>query len=495
MWSHSLIVLIGMLGLTALTLALWSHLRSGDQLQPHRTQPLAHLPTPAEQEVSQAPSKETWEQQPVTEHHCTLPQASCFLYRAVQIIDNASSLDSALERVMRELTESLAADMGRLFLLDDEEMLQLAVSVGSPSQQSPLPNWEFTLPHLALSADKPIIIPDLCQWPQLRSFISATELASMLWLPLKTGDRAVGALGLGCHQPNAFDENTVATLAIVASYLATIVESSNLREQLEQERALREALQRYVSPRLVTSFQQDAATRRQGSIDVSGRITVLFADVRSFTPLMEKADPNAVMQVLNEYFLRMSQIIQANGGMVDEFAGDQIVASFDHTSPRINDAYRAVRAGVEMLTALRTLQKRWRERGQPTFEIGIGICTGVVTRGSIGSQERKALIALGSILNIASRAEEMNKKLGTRLIITQSTFEQVAGLIEYNALGAHELEGISKPIPLYGVRSMKDNYQSDAKVSHDPAGIARVTQRRQTRAEPSSSVVGTDILP
>jgi adenylate cyclase len=210
---------------------------------------------------------------------------------------------------------------------------------------------------------------------------------------------------------------------------------------------------------------------------------------------MEKADPNAVMQVLNEYFLRMSQIIQANGGMVDEFAGDQIVASFDRTSPRINDAYRAVRAGVEMLTALKTLQKRWRERGQPTFEIGIGICTGVVTRGSIGSQERKALIALGSILNIASRAEEMNKKLGTCLIITQSTFEQVASLIEYDALGAHELEGISKPIPLYAVRSMKDNYQSDAEVSHDPGGIARVTQRGQTLAEPSNSVVSTDILP
>ena len=495
MWSHALIATVSMLGLTALALALWFHLRSNNQSQVHQTQPLVDVPIHVRQEVCRGPSKETRWQRTVAGHQCAVTQGSCFLHHTIQIIDSASSLESALEHVVRQLTANLRVNMGRLFILDDEEVLQLAVSIGSSSQQNPLPNWEFTLPHLVLSANKPFVTSDLRQWPQLRSFFSATELASTLWLPLKIGDQAIGALGLGSRRPDAFDESTIAVVAMVAAYLATAVESCRLRKQLEQERALRKALQRYVSPRLVTAFRQDAPHRRQRSADATGRITVLFADVRNFTPLMEKTDPNAVMQILNEYFLRMSQIIQANGGMVDEFAGDQIVASFDHASPRVNDAYRAVRAAVEMLTALSTLQKRWRDRGQPTFDIGISISTGTVTRGSIGSQERKALIALGSILNIASRAEEMNKKLGTRLIITQSTFEQVADLIEYDALGAHELQGISKPIALYSVRGIKNSNRADTKVSHDSADVTQIAQHRQAFAEHSGAVVGPDILP
>jgi len=262
-----------------------------------------------------------------------------------------------------------------------------------------------------------------------------------------------------------------------------------------QEQELRQTLQRYVSPRLVTTFQHGPAPHPQEIIDASGRMSVLFADVRNFTPLMEKADPNAVMQVLNEYFLRMSQIIQANGGVVDEFAGDQIVASFDRTSPRVNDAYRAVRAGVEMLAGLKTLQQRWRRRGLPTFDIGIGISTGAVTRGSIGSKERKALIALGSILNIASRAEGMNKKFGTHLIITQSTFEQVADLIEYDALGAHELQGISKPVPLYSVRGLRNNHLTEARASYDTHRIAQIAQHRQALTEHTGPGVGRGVLP
>ena len=385
--------------------------------------------------------------------------------------------------------------MGQLFLLDHQGMLQLTVSVGAPVQRYPLPNWAFTLPDLVLATDKPMLTSDLSRWPQLRSFVSASELASALWLPLKAGGRAVGTLGLGCRQPDAFNQDTIAMVTTIASYLATAVENSRLQREMTREKELRQSLQRYVSPRLVTTFQRDPAPHPQEFIDASLRMSVLFADVRSFTPLMERADPDAVMRVLNEYFLRMSQIIQSNGGVVDEFAGDEIVASFDRTSPRINDAVRAVRAAVEMLAGLKTLQQRWRKRGLPIFDIGIGISTGAVTRGSVGSKERRAIIALGSILNIASRAEEMNKKFGTRLIITQSTFEQTAHLVEYDALGAHKLQGISQPVPLYSVQGLKNNHHSETKDFYDTTRITQVTQRRQALAEQTSSSAGAGLCP
>lgn len=495
MWPYVLIVTASVLGLIVTALTFLPRLRPKDQTETHLTQPLIFIPPCTQLETLPGASRKTWRQWIVAGRRCGLTQDACFLYRITQFVSNASSLNSTLEHVVRELAEHLVADMGRVFLLDDDEMLQLAVSVGSPVQHNPLPNWEFTLPNLVLTTNTPLLISDLRRWPQLQAFVSATELTSTLWLPLKTGGRAVGALGLGSRRPSAFDENVVIVGATVASYLATIVENFGLRRQVSRERELRQTLQRYVSPRLVTTFQQGLAPHPQEIIDTSGRMSVLFADVRNFTPLMEKADPNAVMLVLNEYFLRMSQIIQINGGVVDEFAGDQIVASFDRTSPRVNDAYRAVQAGVEMLAGLRTLQKRWRERGLPTFDIGIGISTGAVTRGSIGSKERKALIALGSILNIASRAEGMNKEFGTHLIVTQSTFEQVHELVEYEALGAHELQGISEPVPLYSVWGLKKNHLSETKAAYDSAGIAQATQRRQAFTEHLRSGVGTDLLP
>jgi len=414
-WSYVLMAAVGVLGLMALTLAFLS-LHTKRQIKTNVAPPLVYTPPCAFHKISHNTSRGTFLQRIMPNHRCILAQDAGFLFHIAQFIDTVSSLDGALEHVMKELMKHLGVDMGQVFLLDDEEMLQLAISVGSFKQQNSLPNWEFTLPSLVLAADKPLIIPDLHRWPQLQAFISATELASMFWLPLKTGGRTVGALGLGSRRLDAFDQGAVTMVTMVASYLATAVESLRLRRQVTQERELRQTIQRYVSPRLVATFQQESAPHPQEVIDASGRMSVLFADVRSFTPLMEKADPNAVMQVLNEYFLRMSQIIQAHGGVVDEFAGDQIVASFDRTSPRVNDACRAVQAGVEMLASLKTLQKRWRERGLPTFDIGIGISTGAVTRGSIGSKDRKALIALGSILNIASRAEGMNKKFGTHLL-------------------------------------------------------------------------------
>lgn len=456
-----ILVIAGVSVLIALVFMFLPRLRPKRSLKTNLAQPLIHVSSSAWQEMSQSLSREARWPRLTIGRQGMLTRDAYFVHHIAQLINNASSLDSVLEQVVRELTGHLAVDMGWVFLLDDDELLQLAVSVGSSVPQNCLPNWEFTLPDLVLAADKLLVTPDLRRWPQLRAFISAKELTSTLWLPLKTGGRSVGALGLGSCQLDAFDELAVTMVEIAASYLATIVENSRLRRRVIQESELRQTLQRYVSPRLVPTFQPGSASRSREFIDASGRISVLFADVRSFTRLMEKADPDAVMLVLNEYFLRMSQTIQVNGGVVDEFAGDQIVASFDRTSPRINDAYRAARAGLEMLDGLKMLQKRWQRRGLPTFDIGIGISTGAVTRGSIGSKERRALIALGSILNIASRAEAMNRKLGTHLIITQSTFEQVADLIEYDALGAHELQGISEPVSLYSVRGIKSNHLSE----------------------------------
>ncbi|MFZ5917152.1 MAG: adenylate/guanylate cyclase domain-containing protein [Chloroflexota bacterium] len=488
MWSYVLILAVGLLGLIALALVVWSRLHAQRPMGLAPVGPLTLVPPAFRFGQSVERNHTPWWRHILPRYQQRLARDVDFLYQTIGIVSRANPLEHMLHQVTQALTGHLGAEMGRVFLLDEEETLQLAVSVGAT--HTPLPHWEFTLPNLALAADKPLVIADLSRWPQLRAFISTSDVSSALWLPLKSGSQAVGALGLGSRRRNAFHRDTVSMVAAVAAYLAASVETQRLAYKVKQEQALRRTLERYVSPRLVHSFQKSPAMEQPEIIDGSERITVLFADVRDYTPLMERCSTDAVMLVLNEYFLRMSQIIQAHGGVVDEFAGDEIVASFDRSSPRVNDAYRAVRASIEMLESLKSLGRRWHQRGLPVFDIGIGISTGLVRRGSVGSAERRALIALGSILNIASRAEAMNKKFGTHLIITQSTFEQVSHLIEYDALGAHHLQGISEPISLYSVWAVKNHHLAEPKETYDPNGFTQATQRGQTLAQRASPDAG-----
>ncbi|MEA3459170.1 MAG: adenylate/guanylate cyclase domain-containing protein [Chloroflexota bacterium] len=229
--------------------------------------------------------------------------------------------------------------------------------------------------------------------------------------------------------------------------------SQELRVNVKAEEKLRTALQKYVSPRVLQMIMEGEGM--PGLIGEERRATVLFADIRGFTKLVETAEPRTVVRVLNEYFFRMTDIISSYQGIVDEFAGDEILASFDVTFSGENDAKRAVIAAVEMLARLKGLQEEWKRQGLPTFDIGIGISTGTVTRGSIGSRERMALISTGNILNIASRGQELTKKFEMNLIITQSTFEQVKDIIAYQELGPVKLDGVSKPVPLFGVYGLK----------------------------------------
>jgi transcriptional regulator with GAF, ATPase, and Fis domain len=209
---------VGALGLMGLALALQSRFYYRHKSKARLVQPLVCVPVDGRQVMLESALRMTWWQRLAVGCQRARARDSHFLYRTIQLMNGASSLDG-MELVVRELTRHVAADLGRIFLLDDDELLRLSVSVGSLSEQESVSNWEFTLPNLALAAEKPIVIPDLRRWPPLQSFISTPELASILWLPLKTGGQAVGALGLGSRRSNAFDQDTVAMVAAVASCL------------------------------------------------------------------------------------------------------------------------------------------------------------------------------------------------------------------------------------------------------------------------------------
>ena len=154
-------------------------------------------------------------------------------------------------------------------------------------------------------------------------------------------------------------------------------------------------------------------------------VTVLFTDIRGFTSLSEHMNAHDVVALLNEYFTEMVAIVMQEGGVVDKYIGDAIMAVFGAPVPKPDDAVRAVRAAVRMRAALAQLNERLVERGKPEIHTGIGIHTGEVVAGNIGSDARMEYTVIGDAVNLASRLESATKELHADVVVSGDTLAQL----------------------------------------------------------------------
>ncbi len=200
------------------------------------------------------------------------------------------------------------------------------------------------------------------------------------------------------------------------------------------------------------------------------RVSVLFADIRDFTPLAERLSAEQVFTLLNEYLGRMANVIVQHGGYVDKFMGDGIMAVFGAPADQPDHAARAVRAGLAMVQEAEDLRQSWcqndswrhvrrsttgRKDGLEEFRIGVGIQTGEVATGILGSQLRYDYAVVGDTVNVASRIESANKQTSTCLLIGAATHDAVRGLVDTGAEQSLPLKGKSEKINVYEVVAMK----------------------------------------
>jgi adenylate cyclase len=152
---------------------------------------------------------------------------------------------------------------------------------------------------------------------------------------------------------------------------------------------------------------------------------VLFSDIRGFTRLSEHLTPREVVDRLNEYLQAMTDAVFRHDGAVDKYMGDCIMALFGVPAPCTDHAQRAVAAALDMQAALLEMQAKWRAEGLPLIDVGIGVSTGQMVAGNVGSEQRLDFTVIGDVVNLAQRLESLNKELGTRILISEFTFEQV----------------------------------------------------------------------
>jgi adenylate cyclase len=180
-------------------------------------------------------------------------------------------------------------------------------------------------------------------------------------------------------------------------------------------------------------------------------VTILFSDIRSFTTISERMDAQALVGLLNEYFTEMVGIVMSEDGVVDKYIGDAIMAVFGAPVSKPDDAVRAVRAAVKMRAALVHLNDRLATRGLGPLRTGIGVHTGEVVAGNIGSERRMEYTVIGDAVNVASRLESSTKDLGVGVLISDDTFALCEGQIDARPLKELTVKGRARPVRAYEV--------------------------------------------
>lgn len=180
-------------------------------------------------------------------------------------------------------------------------------------------------------------------------------------------------------------------------------------------------------------------------------VTVLFSDIRGFTSMSETMSAQQVSEILNEYFSEMEPIITKYNGIINKFIGDAVMAIFGEPIQDKNHASNAVKCGYEMLMRVKELQKKWVTEGKPKIDIGIGINTGEVFVGNIGSVNRMEYTVIGDTVNLASRLESYNKIYKTKMLISPSTYEAVKNIADVIKISDVEIRGKAHKINIYEV--------------------------------------------
>jgi adenylate cyclase len=223
-----------------------------------------------------------------------------------------------------------------------------------------------------------------------------------------------------------------------------------------EKRKVRRTFQQYVSPGVIRLLEQDPGRflRRGGE---TKELTIMFSDIRGFTSLSEGLTADELVTLLNEYLGEMTDILFKRWGTLDKYIGDAIMAFWGSPFPQEDHAQRACSAALDMFSRLEELNAKWREDGRPTLAVGVGLNTGLVNVGNMGSERRLAWTVMGDNVNLASRLEGLTKEYGVRLVVSESTWQQVSAHFVGRELDRIRVKGKQRPVGIYEVLDFREN--------------------------------------
>lgn len=229
-------------------------------------------------------------------------------------------------------------------------------------------------------------------------------------------------------------------------------------QELEKRR-VRSLFSRFISPEMVEKMME---TQDLNSLNKRSDVSIIFSDIRGFTTLSEKMTPEEVVALLNPYLEAMSKVIYKHGGTVDKYEGDAIIAFFGEPVHYEDHAIRALNASLDMRKALYEMREKWAKEGKPSqIEMGIGVNSGEVFVGMVGSEQRINYTVIGDNANLASRLQDLTKTYAWPILISESTYQSIKDDFDVEFADAVTVKGKTQAVNVYKVLGKKGAKESE----------------------------------
>ena len=254
-------------------------------------------------------------------------------------------------------------------------------------------------------------------------------------------------------------------------------------EDISDEKRMKGTMARYMDPAIADQLMATGKEVLGGNLSEA---SILFSDVRSFTTLTESLGAQGTVGLLNEYFTLMVDCLQKEGGMLDKFIGDAMMAIFGLPLPREDDADRAVRAGIGMLVELERFNTARKERGMMAIDMGLGINTDEIVSGNIGSPKRMNYTVIGDGVNLAARLETACKQYGAKMLVSDATVKKLKGTYRMREADRVVVKGKTEPVVIFECL----DYHTDASfpnpmevINHFKDGLAKYRKQDWEKAK------------
>jgi adenylate cyclase len=283
------------------------------------------------------------------------------------------------------------------------------------------------------------------------SIVTQSVRSAMCSPLMASGDRILGLLYVdSVTAANSFSDEDLQFLVAFSALVAIGIRNSRYAEQVRREALVRSNFERYFAPNIAAEIAQQEAVVPLGGD--RRPITILFSDIRGFTSMAESMGPDAIAQLLTEYFSEMVEIIFEHGGTLDKFVGDAIMALWGAPIAHADDADRALRAAMAMQRGVSRLNERWALAGRPEIGVGIGINYGEVFAGNIGSHRRLEYTVIGDAVNVANR---LCAEAGPgEILVSEALCQVVKDPADYEYLPAMALRGRTRSVQVYRVKGV-----------------------------------------
>jgi adenylate cyclase len=283
------------------------------------------------------------------------------------------------------------------------------------------------------------------------SIVTQSVRSAMCSPLMAAGDRILGLLYVdSVTAANSFSDEDLQFLVAFSGLAAIGIRNSRYAEQIRREALVRSNFERYFAPNIAAEIAQQEA-----GVPLGGErrpITILFSDIRGFTSMAESMGPDAIAQLLTEYFSEMVEIIFEHGGTLDKFVGDAIMALWGAPIAHADDPDRALRAALAMQRGVARLNEQWLSDGRPEIGVGIGINYGEVFAGNIGSHRRLEYTVIGDAVNVANR---LCSEAGPgEILVSEAVCEVVKDHADYEYLTAMALRGKTRSVQVYRVKGV-----------------------------------------